>query len=243
MMDTNRLVSPSSVASVRARDGGCVAVFDGHLQPPPRAGKRLPFARSSRSCVGRARPCHGIAVGASFPADGWTAPGEASTTAVVPARSPGTAVLAPSYLSSCTRSACAVDRSPPASCRSLYWALVREDVSRTATPSTTREHVAWFRCRDAPRLAAFDHNEIVEAHALWKRLRNKVGYSRIAHGTPGPTSSPSPSSGRGQRGDPRTQARTPPTSAARWRTRGPSSPPTRFLAGSHRPARLYRYNR
>jgi ADP-ribose pyrophosphatase YjhB (NUDIX family) len=35
------------------------------------------------------------------------------------------------------------------------------------------------RCDRAPALA-FDHNQIVD-YALW-RLRNKVGYSRIAHG-------------------------------------------------------------
>jgi hypothetical protein len=57
----------------------------------------------------------------------------------------------------------------------VYWALVREDVSL----ESEQHNVAWFDATALPALA-FDHNQIVD-YALW-RLRNKVGYSRIAHG-------------------------------------------------------------
>ena len=58
----------------------------------------------------------------------------------------------------------------------VYWALVGASEAASAIES---ENVQWFFADDLPQLA-FDHNLIVE-YALW-RLRNKVGYSRVAHG-------------------------------------------------------------
>lgn len=66
-------------------------------------------------------------------------------------------------------------RSPARTISIVYWALVREDT----TLATELENVAWFDAVTLPQLA-FDHNDIVD-YALW-RVRNKVGYSRIAHG-------------------------------------------------------------
>jgi 8-oxo-dGTP diphosphatase len=58
----------------------------------------------------------------------------------------------------------------------VYWALVGAAEAERAIES---RNVQWFFADDLPQLA-FDHNLIVE-YALW-RLRNKVGYSRVAHG-------------------------------------------------------------
>ncbi|MDE2592167.1 MAG: NUDIX hydrolase [Actinomycetales bacterium] len=58
----------------------------------------------------------------------------------------------------------------------VYWALVG---SAEAEQTLASENVQWFFADELPELA-FDHNLIVE-YALW-RLRNKVGYSRVAHG-------------------------------------------------------------
>jgi 8-oxo-dGTP diphosphatase len=58
----------------------------------------------------------------------------------------------------------------------VYWALVGSDEAAEAIES---ENVAWFWADELPQLA-FDHNLIVE-YALW-RLRNKLEYSRLAHG-------------------------------------------------------------
>ena len=72
-----------------------------------------------------------------------------------------------------------LDRSPAATERVVsivYWALVGTAEAGRAIES---ENVQWFFADDLPALA-FDHNLIVE-YALW-RLRNKVGYSRVAHG-------------------------------------------------------------
>jgi 8-oxo-dGTP diphosphatase len=58
----------------------------------------------------------------------------------------------------------------------VYWALVGSEEAAAAVES---ENVHWFFVDEIPQLA-FDHNLIVE-YALW-RLRNKVSYSRVAHG-------------------------------------------------------------
>ncbi|MEH0109840.1 NUDIX domain-containing protein [Tersicoccus sp. MR15.9] len=70
----------------------------------------------------------------------------------------------------------AVERSPSDRVVSIvYWALVRDDEAERARLG---ENVAWFDADQVPELA-FDHDEIV----MWalKRLRAKVGYTRIAH--------------------------------------------------------------
>ena len=57
----------------------------------------------------------------------------------------------------------------------VYWASIpATEVSHTRV----HENIQWMRADDLPQLA-FDHNEIVD-YALY-RLKNKVGYSRIAH--------------------------------------------------------------
>ena len=141
--------------------------------------------------------------------------------------------LAPSFLEQLYAFG-AVDRSPTRVVSIVYWALVREDVSFTAT----QENVAWFEVADLPQLA-FDHNEIVD-YALW-RLRNKVGYSRIAQGLLADEFTLAQlrevyESILGRRLDPANFRR-------QVETSGNLIPTDRFRTGSHRPARLYRYDR
>jgi ADP-ribose pyrophosphatase YjhB (NUDIX family) len=141
--------------------------------------------------------------------------------------------LAPSFLEQLYAFG-AVDRSPTRVVSIVYWALVREDVSLTAT----QENVAWFAVADLPQLA-FDHNEIVD-YALW-RLRNKVGYSRIAQGLLADEFTLAQlrevyESILGRRLDPANFRR-------QVETSGNLIPTDRFRTGSHRPARLYRYDR
>lgn len=117
----------------------------------------------------------------------------------------------------------------------VYWALVREDVASTPLPED--ENVAWFDTADLPELA-FDHRSIIE-YALW-RLRNKVGYSRIAHGllpdlfTLAELREVYEAIG-GRRLDPANFRR-------QVEGSGTLIPTREFRTGSHRPARLYRYN-
>ncbi len=99
------------------------------------------------------------------------------------------------------------------------------------------ENVSWFDAAQLPRLA-FDHNEIVD-YALW-RLRNKVGYSRIAHGLLADEFTLAElrevyESILGRRLDPANFRR-------QVENSGNLIPTDRFRTGSHRPARLYRYN-
>lgn len=140
--------------------------------------------------------------------------------------------LAPSFLEQLYAFG-AVDRSPTRVVSIVYWALVREDVS--ARPA--RENVAWFDATSLPALA-FDHNQIVE-YALW-RLRNKVGYSRIAHGLLPELFTLADlrevyEAILDRRLDPANFRRQVDTSGTLIPTDG-------FRTGSHRPARLYRYD-
>jgi len=127
-----------------------------------------------------------------------------------------------------------VDRSPTRVVSIVYWALLRPD---EAIGAAAEENVAWFDAATLPRLA-FDHNDIVE-YALW-RLRNKAGYSRIAHGlladefTLAELREVSEAI-LGRRLDPANFRRQAEGSGA-------ITPTERFRTGSHRPARLYRYN-
>lgn len=143
-----------------------------------------------------------------------------------------TTTLTPSYLEQLYAFG-DVDRSPSRVVSIVYWALVREDVSITSE----QHNVAWFDQATLPALA-FDHNRIVD-YALW-RLRNKVGYSRIAHGFLPDTFTLADlrevyEAILGRRLDP-----------ANFRRQVESSatliPTDDFRTGSHRPARLYRYN-
>ncbi len=127
-----------------------------------------------------------------------------------------------------------VDRSPTRVVSIIYWALLRPD---EVTAAAAEENVSWFDAAALPRLA-FDHNEIVD-YALW-RLRNKVGYSRIAHGLLADEFTLAElrevyEAILGRRLDP-----------ANFRRQAEGShaitPTERFRTGSHRPARLYRYD-
>jgi len=145
--------------------------------------------------------------------------------------------LAPSYLEQLYAFG-AVDRSPTRVVSIVYWALVREDESRTAAPEHDEENVAWFDAATLPELA-FDHNQIVD-YALW-RLRNKVGYTRIAHGLLPETFTLAElrevyEAILRRKLDPANFRR-------QVENSGTLIPTDRFRTGSHRPARLYRYNR
>lgn len=141
--------------------------------------------------------------------------------------------LTPSYLEQLYAFG-AVDRSPTRVVSIIYWALLRhEEVDAADAP----ENVEWFDANDLPRLA-FDHNEIVD-YAMW-RLRNKVEYSRIAHGLLADDFTLAElrevyESILGKRLDPANFRRQVEGSGRLIAT-------DRFRTGSHRPARLYRYD-
>jgi ADP-ribose pyrophosphatase YjhB (NUDIX family) len=140
--------------------------------------------------------------------------------------------LAPSYLEQLYAFG-AVDRSPTRVVSIVYWALLRADEITDASD----ENVQWFDATSLPSLA-FDHNEIVD-YALW-RLRNKVGYSRIAHGLLADEFTLAElrevyEAILGRRLDPANFRR-------QVENSGTLIPTDRFRTGSHRPARLYRYN-
>lgn len=114
----------------------------------------------------------------------------------------------------------------------VYWALVRQD----DTPAAP-ENTAWFDATALPELA-FDHNHIVD-YALW-RLRNKVGYSRIAHGfLPEQFTLAELREVYEAILDRRLD---PPNFRRQVESSGTLIPTDSFRTGNHRPARLYRYN-
>lgn len=140
--------------------------------------------------------------------------------------------LAPSYLEQLYAFG-DVDRSPERVVSIVYWALLREG----AQLPLDAQNVSWFDAAHLPPLA-FDHNHIVD-YALW-RLQNKVGYSRIAHGL---------------LPDLFTLAELrevyeailerdldPANFRRQVENAGNLIPTERFRTGSHRPARLYRYD-
>ncbi|MFE5408027.1 NUDIX domain-containing protein [Microbacterium sp. NPDC056569] len=146
--------------------------------------------------------------------------------------------LAPSYLEQLYAFG-AVDRSPTRVVSIVYWALLRADeiTADDSEPDLAIENVQWFDAAALPELA-FDHNQIVD-YALW-RLRNKVGYSRIAHGLLADEFTLADlrevyEAILGRRLDPANFRR-------QVENSGTLIPTDRFRTGSHRPARLYRYN-
>jgi 8-oxo-dGTP diphosphatase len=147
--------------------------------------------------------------------------------------------LSPSYLEQLYAFG-AVDRSPTRVISIVYWALLREGDASTGIgfgATDAPDNVAWFDAAALPRLA-FDHNDIVD-YALW-RLRNKVGYSRIAHGLLADEFTLAElrevyESILDRRLDPANFRR-------QVENSGTLIPTDRFRTGSHRPARLYRYN-
>ena len=172
---------------------------------------------------------------------GWLAPDE-SLDAAASRTLEETTGLTPSYLEQLYAFG-AVDRSPTRVVSILYWALLRADevdaqVAAHARDGDAPENVEWFDATRLPALA-FDHNDIVE-YTLW-RLRNKVGYSRIAHGLLPDEFTLADlrevnETILGRRLDPANFRRQVDTSDT-------LIPTERFRTGSHRPARLYRYNR
>lgn len=163
---------------------------------------------------------------------GWLDAGEELASAA--ARTLGeTTGLAPTYLEQLYAFG-AVDRSPTRVVSIVYWALLREDEAAVAAEV---ENVAWCDAAELPTLA-FDHNAIID-YALW-RLRNKVGYSRIAHGLVADEFTLAElreayEAVLGRTLDPANFRRQIEGSAA-------LIPTERFRTGSHRPARIYRTN-
>lgn len=176
----------------------------------------------------------------------WALPGGWLTASEAPADAAArtlaeTTGLSPSYLEQLYAFG-AVDRSPSRVVSIVYWALLRSDAVDAQSAAylasgRAPENVDWFDADDLPPLA-FDHRQIVE-YALW-RLRNKVGYSRVAHGFLAAEFTLAElreayEAILGRRLDPANFRRQVETSGTLIATDG-------FRTGSHRPARLYRYN-
>lgn len=172
---------------------------------------------------------------------GWLDPAEGLEAAASRTLAETTG-LSPSYLEQLYAFG-AVDRSPTRVVSIVYWALLRSDDVDAQMAAHERagdapENVEWFDAARLPELA-FDHDDIV-AYALW-RLRSKVGYSRIAHGLLPDEFTLAElrevyESILERRLDPANFRR-------QVESSGTLIPTDRFRTGSHRPARLYRYDR
>ncbi|REJ07721.1 NUDIX hydrolase [Microbacterium bovistercoris] len=168
---------------------------------------------------------------------GWLDPDEDLDSAASRTLAETTALM-PSYLEQLYTFG-AVDRSPTRVVSIVYWALLRSDlVDAQRSSAGAPENVEWFDADDLPPLA-FDHNHIAD-YAL-DRLRNKVGYSRIAAGLLPDEFTLTElrevyEAVLGRRLDP---------SNFRRLLEGTDElvPTERFRTGKHRPARLYRRNR
>ena len=171
---------------------------------------------------------------------GWLDPTESLDTAASRTLAETTG-LAPSYLEQLYAFG-AVHRSPTRVVSVVYWALLRSDAvdAQSAAYRATGaapENVDWFDAAGLPSLA-FDHARIID-YALW-RLRNKVGYSRVAHGFLPPEFTLAERREAyeailGRRLDPANFRR-------QVESAGSLVPTESFRTGSHRPARLYRSN-
>ncbi|QAY60988.1 NUDIX hydrolase [Microbacterium protaetiae] len=171
---------------------------------------------------------------------GWLDPDEGLDAAAARTLAETTG-LAPNYLEQLYAFG-DVDRSPSRVVSIIYWALLRHDLvdqqrAAHAAAGTAPENVQWFDADSLPELA-FDHNAIVD-YALW-RLRNKVGYSRIAHGLLPDEFTLADlrevyESILSRKLDPANFRR-------QVEATGTLIPTDRFRTGSHRPARLYRYD-
>lgn len=181
------------------------------------------------------------------PFDGeWALPGGWLTAAESPVDAAArtlaeTTGLTPSYLEQLYAFG-AVDRSPTRVVSIVYWALLRQDdvdaqSAAHRASGHAPENVRWFDLSERPPLA-FDHDKIVD-YALW-RLRNKVGYSRVAQGFLPAEFTLSDlreayQSILGRQLDPANFRR-------QVEATGNLIPTDHFRTGSHRPARLYRYD-
>lgn len=131
-----------------------------------------------------------------------------------------------------------IERSPTRVVSVVYWALLRSDlVEEQRSAVGAPENVKWFDVDDLPELA-FDHNRIID-YAVW-RLRNKAGYSRIAAALLPDEFTLAElravyETVLGRRLDPSNFRRLLEGSEALVPTEG-------FRTGSHRPARIFRYN-
>lgn len=171
---------------------------------------------------------------------GWLDPAEELEDAAARTLAETTG-LSPSYLEQLYAFG-AVNRSPGRVVSIVYWALLRADEvdaqsAAHAASGAAPENVRWFDADELPVLA-FDHNQIID-YALW-RLRNKVGYSRVAHGLlPAEFTlaelRETYEAILGRRLDPANFRR-------QVEASGTLLPTDAFRTGSHRPARLYRYN-
>ena len=171
---------------------------------------------------------------------GWLTPTESPVDAAARTLAETTG-LAPSYLEQLYAFG-AVDRSPSRVVSIVYWALLREDDVRAQSAAHlasghTPENVKWFDVDDLPQLA-FDHAKIVE-YALW-RLRNKVGYSRVAQGFLPAEFTLAELREAYEAILERTLD--PANFRRQVEAAGNLLPTDRFRTGSHRPARLYRDN-
>lgn len=167
---------------------------------------------------------------------GWLGAAEALDAAAARTLEETTA-LTPSYLEQLYAFG-DVGRSPTRVVSVVYWALLRQDrVEAQRAAVDAPENVEWFPVDDLPQLA-FDHNRIVD-YAVW-RLRNKVGYSRIAAGVLPDRFTLTELREvyelvLGRRLDPSNFRRLIETSGA-------LIPTEDFRKGKHRPARLFRYD-
>lgn len=173
---------------------------------------------------------------------GWLTPTESPVDAAARTLAETTG-LSPSYLEQLYAFG-AVDRSPSRVVSIVYWALLRSDdvdaqlaAHAASVSGQAPENVSWFTVDELPDLA-FDHRKIVD-YALW-RLRNKVGYSRVAHGfLPAEFTLAELREAYeailGRQLDPANFRR-------QVEAAGNLLPTERFRTGSHRPARLYRDN-
>ncbi|MDR6865565.1 ADP-ribose pyrophosphatase YjhB (NUDIX family) [Microbacterium resistens] len=173
---------------------------------------------------------------------GWLDPRESLEEAAARTLAETTG-LAPSYLEQLYAFG-AVNRSPGRVVSVVYWALLRPDTVDALGAQSTAPHdaagaapenVAWYDASDLPPLA-FDHAQIID-YALW-RLRNKVGYSRVAQGFLPPEFTLAElreayETILGRRLDPANFRR-------QVESAGNLVPTDAFRTGSHRPARLYR---
>lgn len=169
---------------------------------------------------------------------GWLDAAESLTEAAARTLAQTTG-LAPSYLEQLYAFG-AVDRSPSRVVSVVYWALLRSDsvdaqIAAHRASGAAPENVEWFDAAELPELA-FDHARIID-YALW-RLRNKAGYSRVAHGFLPPEFTLADlreayETILGRRLDPANFRR-------QVEATGDLVPTDAFRTGSHRPARLYR---
>lgn len=171
---------------------------------------------------------------------GWLDPAESLEDAAARTLAETTG-LTPSYLEQLYAFG-DLDRSPDRVVSVVYWALLPSDAvddqfDAYLASGHAPENVGWFDASGVSNLA-FDHERILD-YALW-RLRNKVGYSRVAHGFLPPEFT---LSDLREAYEAILEVKLDPANFRRQvEASGTLIPTDRFRTGPHRPARLYRYN-